>query len=97
MSLISEHWILNASEIHVLLSAEVTEKYEKYPPEWYTGTFSGEQRSIIQNVLKNALKIQNKDDKEVTEYINKQEVWLREAFIVMIEEEIKFMRMRTRN
>jgi hypothetical protein len=96
VSVISEHWTLTASEVRILLNEGVLEKYEGNPPEWYVEMFSAEQRISIQNVIKKAREFPERDNKVVIDYINKQETWLREAFIVIIEEEIKTGDRRTR-
>ena len=89
MSLVTRHWTLSPSEIRVLTRPDVLEKYRANPPEWYAGMFSGEQKLQILNVLKNAGEVENQDEKSVLEFINKQPPWLREALIVILEEEIK--------
>lgn len=89
MSTVSRHWTLTPAEVRILIRPDVLEKYTGNPPEWYKATFSEDQRTIIRNVLENAGKIQNKDEKTVIGYMNRQVVWVREAFIVILEEEIK--------
>ena len=80
---------MSPSEVRVLIRPDVLEKYAANPPDWFTGMFSQEQRLQILNILKTAGGMQNQDEHLVNEYVNKQPAWLREALIVMLEEEIK--------
>jgi hypothetical protein len=68
---------------------DVLKKYQANPPEWFTGMFSEEQRLQILNVLKTAGGMLQQDEKSVNEFVNKQPTWLREALIVMLEEELR--------
>ena len=83
---------MSPSEVRVLSRPDVLEKYRANTPEWYSGMFSEEQRQQILDILKKAGEIRNGDENSVIDYINRQPAWLREALIVILEEEIKEVR-----
>ena len=89
MTEVTRHWTLSPSEVRVLMRPEVFEKYQANPPDWFTGMFSEEQRQQILNVLKDSGGMQNQDEQQVIDLVNRQPDWLREALIVILEEEIK--------
>lgn len=95
MTVVTRHWTLSLSEVRILMRPEVLEKYQANPPEWFTVMFSDGQIQQIVNILKTAGGMHHQDENQVIDYVNKQPEWLREALIVILEEEIKTERPAT--